>query len=158
MLNCYNVSAFSEAALLVPGSRCYRRSLLDTFPFDDSATWQTLKSTLFADGTYEIYLVTEIYTTNRWALDYRPCTITLPSTYVVNSQLGFQGMEIAPNFQLHHNSLSGYLRESPPYNSEQYTILANYRPVQRRELGREGGWLHPFKTYCDILTSVLTVH
>jgi hypothetical protein len=158
VLNCYNVSAFREAALLLPGSQCHRRTLLDTFPFDESASWQTLKSTLFADGTYEIYLVTEIYTTNRWALDYRPSTMALPSTYVVNAQMGFQGMEIAPNFLLHHNSLSPYFRESPPNNLEQYTILANYRPVQRRELGGDGSWLHPFKVYCDILTSMLTVH
>lgn len=127
---------------------------MDTFRLDESATWQNLKSTFFADGPHEIYLVTEIYTTNRWALDYRPFSLPLPATYVVNVQERFHGPEIAPDFQLHHNSISGNVLESPHHTMEQYTILASYRPVQRSELGREGGWLQPFKTYSDLLASI----
>ena len=155
-LNCYRARSFSDTALLVPAPQCHRRSLLNTFRFDDSASWQSLKSTLLADGRHEIYLVTEIYTTNRWALDYRPFSLPLPATYVVNVQQRFNGPEIAPNFQLYHNSMSGNVRESP-HSLEQYTILASYRRVQRSELGSGGDWIGPFKTYCDILISILTV-
>ena len=107
---------------------------------------------LFANGPHEIYVVTEIYTTNRWALDYRPSTIAIPATYVINAQERVHGPEIAPYFQLHHSSLSGNVRESPYQAPQQYTILASYRRVQRRDLGREGDWLLPFKTYDHIIT------
>ena len=146
-LNCYRARGFRDAALLIPGPQCYRRRLSDDFLFDESATWQSLKSILFADGPQEIYVVTEIYTTNRWALDYRPYTLPIPATYVVNVQERIHGPEIAPYFQLHHSSLSGNVRESPYQAPQQYTILASYRRVQRRELGREADWLLPFKKY-----------
>jgi hypothetical protein len=150
-LDIYTARGSRDAALLIPGPDCFRVTL-NSFPYDTSHGWQSLKETSFANGVREIHLVTEVYTTNRWALDHRSYALALPACYVVNVQNGFYGPQIAPDFRLHHSSGSGNVRESIYRNPYQYTILANHRSVQRRDLGSAGGWLFPFKTYCFIMT------
>jgi hypothetical protein len=151
-LDIYWARGSRDAALLIPGPGCFRVTLMDSFPYDTSHGWQSLKETSFANGVREIYLVTEVYTTNRWALDHRSSALALPACYVVNVQNRFHGPQIAPDFRLHHSSGSGNVHESIYQNTHQYTILANHRSVQRRDLGSEGGWLVPFKRYCFIMT------
>jgi hypothetical protein len=101
------------------------------------------KQNLFSEGFTEVNVVTEIYTTERWALDWRTYDSTNPqrnqglvysANYVVNIQNRYPRPGIAPEFQLRHNSQSGLVRESAIQNAHPYTVLATYRSVQRRNL------------------------
>ena len=90
--------------------------------------WQQIKSDY---RHQEVSLVTEVRSTHRWALDYRPNHISVDAHYVVNARdTGMPG--IAPDFAWHHSSASGNTLESPDNNPYYYTILAKHCRVSRK--------------------------
>lgn len=147
----YRASSNGEAALLlVSPFHCYR-SRLNTHLLDDSQWWQELKHIELERGVDELSVVTGIWATNRWALDYRPAGLAQDATYAISTEWDGYTTQIRENFQFLQTSSSGNARES--LHQMRYTLLASQRRVKRRKIGLGGAWLHPFKVYRPTLRS-----
>jgi hypothetical protein len=150
-LHKYKASSYGEAALLlISPPHCYR-SQINTQSLDDSQWWQELKHIEFESVVDELSIVTNIWTTNRWALDYRPAGLPQDATYAINTEWDGYTTQIRENFQFRQSSSSGNARES--LNSVPYTLLASQRRVKKRKIGLGGAWFNRLKVYRPILHS-----
>ena len=134
-------------------------SSTDTAFLNYSQEWEEFKQQLFQRGVSQVNLVTDVYTTTRWALDcrkydhtdpYRDANLVYPANYVVNIQNRLNGAGLAPDFQLQHSSLSGNVQQSTI--QAPYTVLAKYKSVQRRNLGLRDRWVYLYKPYSPMIT------
>jgi hypothetical protein len=145
-LYCY--SARGEAALLFPGAPCHKYKINWT-PTSD-AFWEEIKDHYSqSGGSFEnLYLVTEAYTTSRWALDYRHAGACDDASYVVNF-VNTGAEELPGNFDLRHTSAS--LKQSlQPDTWVEYTILESHIPASRTKLSSRVGWASQIFRYSSI--------
>ena len=121
-----------ESAVIIPAAPCYRYRLMIS-----QHEWESIRDAHFATSDDEnIYMVTEIWATHKFAFDHRNSIDD--DFYVVNVRDvgGYEG--IAPDFTIRQTSDT--LRESPPGNQIPYTIFASTLLVQRLPLRNHGIW------------------
>lgn len=115
---------------------------------DANPEWRSQAQTLFAQGYREIYLIKAVWTTNRWAADYRTPLTPGNAEYTATTAPGGQFANyIAHDFVFHYNSVSGNVNHALEPGLPEYTILAEYEAVQQRGLGRYAPWVAPFLRY-----------
>lgn len=140
-LRCYR--AVRETAILIPASLCERRSITLS-----PQLWEEIKEEHFRNHTDEsISIVTAVYTTTRWAFDYRASPVE-HDHYLVNVR-NIQGINQIPNnFEIRSSSPS--MTESyRDYNQIPYTILESHVTAVRLDLkSKRSHW----KTLCLYFT------
>jgi hypothetical protein len=127
------------------GPSCLRSYFRSAF-FDNSTWWQKVKHLRFESSRGQIYIVTDILFTNRWACEYRTNQHPGYAYYAVNHKDGPYHTAFS-DLQLRHGSLSNSVRTAQLNDTEPYTVLASRQLVDRRNIGSSGNWLLPFKKY-----------
>jgi hypothetical protein len=120
-LLCYRASG--EAAMLIPSSECQRHRI--RVPSD---IWQQIRDdNVDLNQDNNIHIVTDIWTTNRWAMDYRSSAVE-HDHYVVNVQNIWGSLQIPTDFTVCTTSPTLRRTEDvyPSYPPTQYTIFAKY--------------------------------
>ena len=134
----------TEAAFLFGGNYCIRWNFTHNFR-DECNWWQQVKNLHFQHSNSEILLVTDAWTTNRWAFEYRSRELPNGASYVMNAkQDGYYDTRIS-DLRLLHNSESNMARTAPWGNMEHYTIVYEHLRVQKSKLGFGGNWAIRFQ-------------
>jgi hypothetical protein len=141
-LDIYFAGANAEAAFLLPGPVCLRSQFLP----ENSTWWQMVKQLEFERGLGEVYMVTDVLATNRWAFEYRTNELPNNAYYAVNHKDGAYDTGFS-DLQLQHSSLSNSVWASQFNDRELYTVLAGHIRVQRRYIGGFGPWAVRFQKY-----------
>jgi len=141
----YHAPSNSSGALLIFSPPHCHRYILQNGHIDANAQWRSQAQDLFRQGYTEVYLVTDVWSTNRWAADLRTDATPENAEYTATTVNGGQYNEhIAPDFIFNHNSLSGQQFSATYPEAPPYTVLALVSPIQQRGLGRYAPWLNPF--------------
>lgn len=141
----YRAHANSPGALLLFSPPHCNRHALANGNIDANSQRRSQVQDLFRQGYTEVYLVTEVWSTNRWAADLRTEATQGNAEYTATTANGGQYSEhIAPDFEFNHDSLSGQQRSMMYPGAPPYTVLALVTPIQQRGLGRYAPWLNPF--------------
>jgi hypothetical protein len=152
-LDWYSAPPNTEAAFLFAGPYCSITRFSEDF-LGNSSWWQEVKYLHFEQSLSEICLVTDAWTTNRWAFEYRSAGLQDGANYVLNSkQDGYHDTRIS-DFQLLHNSKSQVAQVVPMGNIEHFTVLCRRISVQKYKLGCAGGWVLRFQKYNSKLTII----
>jgi hypothetical protein len=132
--------------LLFSPPHCHRQLLAsENGNIDANPQWRNQAQDLFSQGYTEVYLVTGVWVTNRWAVDLRTTDTQGDAEYTATTANGGQYNEhIAPNFEFNHDSRSGNQYSALYPGAPSYTVLALVTPIQQRGLGRYAPWLNPF--------------
>jgi hypothetical protein len=109
-----------------------------------------VKQHQFERGVGEVYLVTDILATNRWAFEYRRNDLPNDAYYAINHKDGPYDTAFS-DLQLQHSSLSDSVWAARLNDTELYTVLACHIPVQRRSIGSFGPWVVRFQKYFIVL-------
>ena len=134
---------------MVDSGSSVRQSLRSDGPVLHSEWWSNLKYQKFEDeGAEELSMVTDICSTYRWILDYRPPSNHMASNYVVNCQEN--GLP-APNFEWHHDGSSNNVLYSNEHR--EYTVLASKIKVRRCNIGGFGRWTSALKAFILVVGS-----
>jgi hypothetical protein len=111
----------------------------------------------FEQSNREVLLVTDAWSTNRWAFEYRSGDLPNGASYVLNTkQDGYYDTRIS-DLQLLHNSESAVAQAAPWGNMEHYTIVYQHVRVQKSKIGFRGNWLLRFQTSLPSMDSELTL-
>jgi hypothetical protein len=141
-----------SAILLACPSSAYRWQLKPGYL--DSEWWESVKDYNFGQRRLKSFcIITDVWTTNRWALDYRPPGLPddIDGHYAVAYDYTSDNTTLnpAPQFAFRAFSSSGNVQLS--LQDRAYTVMASKIKVQRHWLGWAGHWSQALKTYSLLL-------
>jgi hypothetical protein len=125
-LQCISAPASKETALLLPGRIIHRRLLI--FTEATMAFWQAIKHYHYAHGGDDsLHLVTEVVTSDKWALDYRRSG-SPQTTYVV--------IEDINHIAIRHTSSTLITSSASPYCGGHFTLFERHISATRTPVTR----------------------